>query len=195
MKRRSTAPRITPLAITTEAVRLLESDGLEGLSLRKLAARLGVQAPSLYWHFPDKSALLRGVMETLFLDALATVPRCRRWRDCMRHFAKALWRTQERTRDFGLLLLSAGLHEEQIDRIEAALLQRFEPLDIPPKTALRIQASVQVLVTGWFLFGHAPFTQALSSRLDFQRRMKRDLELLLEGEARGLRPRRASRAQ
>ena len=38
--------------IVTEALALLDADGLDGVTLRKLAARLGVQQPTLYWHLP-----------------------------------------------------------------------------------------------------------------------------------------------
>jgi AcrR family transcriptional regulator len=36
------------------ARRILEESGVEGLSMRTLAARLGIKAPSLYSHFRDK---------------------------------------------------------------------------------------------------------------------------------------------
>ena len=36
---------------------LLESEGSVGLSMRRLADRLGIRAPSLYSHFADKQAL------------------------------------------------------------------------------------------------------------------------------------------
>jgi AcrR family transcriptional regulator len=36
---------------------LLEGEGLEGLSMRRIADRLGIRAPSLYKHFADKQAL------------------------------------------------------------------------------------------------------------------------------------------
>jgi AcrR family transcriptional regulator len=36
---------------------LVEAEGLEGLSMRRLADRLGMRAPSLYKHFADKQAL------------------------------------------------------------------------------------------------------------------------------------------
>lgn len=36
---------------------LLEEEGLEGLSMRRIADRLGIRAPSLYKHLPDKQAL------------------------------------------------------------------------------------------------------------------------------------------
>jgi TetR/AcrR family transcriptional regulator, tetracycline repressor protein len=176
--------------VVDEAIRLLGDEGLDGVSLRVLAARLEVRAPSLYWHFPDKAALLGAVMEHIFLGALAAVPQRRRWQAWMRDFAAELWRTQEGVRDFGRLLLSSPLEEAQITRIESALAQRLEAVDIPQAEAMRLQASVQVLVTGWFIFGHTPFSPALSGRLDFRKRMEHDLALLLEGEARRLRGRK-----
>ena len=45
------------LAITRAARALLEREGHGALTMRRLAAELGIQAPSLYRHFPDKSAL------------------------------------------------------------------------------------------------------------------------------------------
>ncbi|MEV1175814.1 TetR/AcrR family transcriptional regulator C-terminal domain-containing protein [Nonomuraea sp. NPDC049784] len=44
--------------IVATALRLLDDVGLDGLTLRRLAAELGVQAPALYWHFKNKQQLL-----------------------------------------------------------------------------------------------------------------------------------------
>jgi TetR/AcrR family transcriptional regulator, tetracycline repressor protein len=180
-------PRLTRATVVDEAIGLLGEDGLDGVSLRALAARMGISAPSLYWHFPDKAALLGAVMEKIFLGAVEAVRDRRRWQDWMKDFAAELWRTQEGVRDFGRLLLSTPLDEAQIVRIESSLAQRLTNLDIPEKDAMRLQASVQVLVTGWFIFGHTPFSPALSRRMDFRMRMEQDLALLIEGEARRLR--------
>lgn len=43
--------------ILTAARDLLEAGGPEAVTMRAIAARLGIQAPSLYKHFPDKEAL------------------------------------------------------------------------------------------------------------------------------------------
>ena len=40
------------------ALRLLDEAGLDGLTLRRLAAELDVKAPALYWHFANKQDLL-----------------------------------------------------------------------------------------------------------------------------------------
>jgi TetR/AcrR family tetracycline transcriptional repressor len=51
--------------IVAEAVALLDADGLDGLTLRRLAERLGVRAPTLYWHVPNKAALVTEVAEAI----------------------------------------------------------------------------------------------------------------------------------
>jgi AcrR family transcriptional regulator len=43
--------------IVEAARRLLEEEGIGGLSMRRLADRVGIRAPSLYKHFADKQAL------------------------------------------------------------------------------------------------------------------------------------------
>ena len=60
MTRRTRPPEsLNPRAreIVAAARALLEEAGPEGLTLRALAARLGIRAPSLYNHFPDKASL------------------------------------------------------------------------------------------------------------------------------------------
>lgn len=47
------------------ALALLDSVGLDGLTMRKLGAALGVQAGALYRHYPSKEALLDAMAEKL----------------------------------------------------------------------------------------------------------------------------------
>ncbi|MBM2615994.1 TetR/AcrR family transcriptional regulator C-terminal domain-containing protein [Actinoplanes sp. LDG1-06] len=51
--------------IVTEAVALLDAEGLDGVTTRKLAARLGVQSPTLYWHLPNKAALVTAIADAI----------------------------------------------------------------------------------------------------------------------------------
>lgn len=44
--------------IVRAALDTLDAEGLDGLTLRKVAARLDVQAPALYWHVRSKQELL-----------------------------------------------------------------------------------------------------------------------------------------
>lgn len=49
--------------VVTEALNLLDEVGLETVSTRRLAKRLGVEQPSLYYHFKTKKDLLAAMAE------------------------------------------------------------------------------------------------------------------------------------
>lgn len=49
--------------VVTEALDLLDEVGLETVSTRRLAKRLGVEQPSLYYHFKTKKDLLAAMAE------------------------------------------------------------------------------------------------------------------------------------
>ena len=51
--------------VLAAALRLMDANGLDALSMRKLAAELDVEAMSLYYHVPGKAALLEGLAETI----------------------------------------------------------------------------------------------------------------------------------
>ncbi|MGY5014352.1 TetR/AcrR family transcriptional regulator [Streptomyces sp. 900105755] len=52
---------LTEAGIYAAALRLVDADGVEALTMRKLAAELDANPMSLYHHVPNKEAVLRGV--------------------------------------------------------------------------------------------------------------------------------------
>lgn len=64
------ATRLDRETIVETALRLLNEEGLEGLTLRRLAKGLDVQAPALYWHFGNKQALLDEMATRMLRDML-----------------------------------------------------------------------------------------------------------------------------
>jgi TetR/AcrR family tetracycline transcriptional repressor len=57
--------------IVIVALDLLDENGLAGLTLRELAGRLGIRAPTLYWHVRDKRELLDLLAAAILDEALA----------------------------------------------------------------------------------------------------------------------------
>lgn len=49
--------------VVAEALMMLDEGGLAAMSTRRLAQRLAVEQPALYWHFRDKAALLAAMAE------------------------------------------------------------------------------------------------------------------------------------
>lgn len=59
------APGLGPDRLVEAAIGVLQESGLDGLSTRRVADRLGVKSPALYWHVSSKEALLAMVADTI----------------------------------------------------------------------------------------------------------------------------------
>jgi TetR/AcrR family transcriptional regulator, tetracycline repressor protein len=77
--------------VVDEAIALLDADGLDALTMRKLATRLGVQPGALYWHFAGKQALL-DAMADRFLEGFTDALPGGSWDE---QFAAAGWRLRQ----------------------------------------------------------------------------------------------------
>lgn len=55
------APRRSKTDVVDAAMSVLAENGIAGLSMRRIADVLDVQVSALYWHFPNKQALLAAV--------------------------------------------------------------------------------------------------------------------------------------
>ena len=78
--------------ILDAAVRLADGDGIESLSMRKLAQQLGVDPMSLYNHVRDKEDLLDGIVDVVVseIEPAAAGPD---WRSSLRQIILAARRT------------------------------------------------------------------------------------------------------
>jgi len=57
--------RLDQTTIVKSALALVDRDGLEGLSMRKLGRELAVEAMALYHYFPSKDALIDAIVEAV----------------------------------------------------------------------------------------------------------------------------------
>ena len=82
---------ITREDLADAVLRVLERDGPKGLSMRKVAAEVGVRAASLYWHVQNKEELLDlafdALWEGLDLDRLSGWSAAN-WRDDVAELAR-----------------------------------------------------------------------------------------------------------
>jgi len=89
-------------AILTQAFTLLNEVGLDRLTLRRLAAGLGVQAPAIYWHFKSKQNLLDEMATRVFREALNETPvfdADQSWQEFAQSYCFGLRRTLLRYRE------------------------------------------------------------------------------------------------
>lgn len=64
--RRGAGPSLSREQIVGAAVALIDEEGLDALSMRRLAARVGVAPMSLYWHVERKDDLIELVADAIF---------------------------------------------------------------------------------------------------------------------------------
>src|SRR3954462_248366 len=77
---------LTRQRVLKTAVRLADKDGIESLSMRKLARSLGVEAMSLYNHVANKGDLVDAMFE-LVMTEVELPPDSERWDTAVRSYA------------------------------------------------------------------------------------------------------------
>lgn len=103
------------------AIRVADDEGIEAVTLRRLAEVLGVHPTSIYNHVPNKEAILQGVIETLLLEAdlPMDVPD---WQTWIRDVAAAIRRVaRAHPGAFLIFLRNAGTGPAAARHVEAAL--------------------------------------------------------------------------
>lgn len=103
---------LTKAKIINEALLLLNDVGLEYISLRQLAARLHVKAPTLYWHFKSKTELIDHMAEAMVAREFADLKPCEAdqpWQDWLENTMRHLRRTLLAYKNGGQVVIHAHL--------------------------------------------------------------------------------------
>src|SRR5215212_10610242 len=134
--------------ILEAAVRFVDMEGLEALSMRKLGAELGVEAMSLYNHVPNKSALLDGMVEVLFGE-LRVPPENHSWEERVRQGYRAFRRlAHEHPNVFPLLVTRPPDTMDGIWLVEE-FLKTLRGAGFDPETALYAFRALSSYASGY----------------------------------------------
>jgi TetR/AcrR family transcriptional regulator, tetracycline repressor protein len=114
-------PRLSKQAIVQAALDVLNAEGMDGVTVRAVARRLGVKAPALYWHVKDKQELVDEMGTEIWRrisDELLAMGPERSWRNLLIAFATIVRRVLLSHRDgakvfSGTYLTDAGVLERQ----------------------------------------------------------------------------------
>ncbi len=64
--------RLSRATVAEHALKLADTEGLEAVTIRRLAQELGVTPMALYWHFKNKDELLLGIADHVLAGVKAT---------------------------------------------------------------------------------------------------------------------------
>lgn len=138
--------------ILETALELLNEVGLDQLSTRRLAERLGVQQPALYWHFRSKGALL-DALNALILSRYHAdrAPRPGEpWDEFTLATARSFRRAMLAVRDGARLNAGTRPDDSQFADAERQL-ELYVASGFTPDEAFTISISVARYVTGFVL--------------------------------------------
>jgi AcrR family transcriptional regulator len=100
--RRESKRRRDPLtqeAIVDAAIEVLDSEGLDGLSMRRIAEKLDTGAASLYWHVGSKDGLLDLIMDRVIGEQEIPDPEPGRWEEQLKEVMRTARASILRHRD------------------------------------------------------------------------------------------------
>lgn len=80
---------VTEAAIVDAALALLDERGVDGLTMRAVAERMGVTTPTVYWHVQNKEGLLDRLYDRL-CEEVPDPPASQPWDQRLRHLAHSL---------------------------------------------------------------------------------------------------------
>lgn len=129
---------------------MIDAEGLDALTMRRLGSELGVAAMSLYRHFENREAVLAAAVNTLAAEGVPELDGAGSWAEAVRRFAES-YRAMLLAHPNAVPLLATQPVDIDTGRaLMAGVLERFAAAGVASEEALTIIQSV-----GVFTLGHA----------------------------------------
>ncbi|HEY1914964.1 MAG TPA: TetR family transcriptional regulator [Streptosporangiaceae bacterium] len=166
-------PRLSKEAVVDQALAIADADGLEALTIRRLASELGVTPMAFYWHFRNKEALLAGVADRLWGEIDADIDPAADWPAQLRSLMESLVRVLRTHRCASQVLASSGkLNNDAVLRVTETVLEVLSRAGFDPAAASEIARSG--LWTGIMLVMSTPGFDISASEDDLAEMQRRD---------------------
>lgn len=138
--------------ILDTAMELLNEVGVDALSTRAIAERLGVRQPALYWHFKNKQALLEAINDEILARAHeGRAPReGESWQDFFRRNARCFRAALLSYRDGARVHAGTEAAPDDLDHVEAQLMVLVRA-GFSPGRALQLFVAISRYVVGCVL--------------------------------------------
>jgi TetR/AcrR family transcriptional regulator, tetracycline repressor protein len=171
-----------PASLTREkvvraALRLLDKAGLDGLTLRRLATELRVQAPALYWHFKNKQELLDEMATCVLAAAIEEMlpGQQANWRDWAMHLGQAIRRMLLRHRDGAKMISGTYLTNSSLYVPMEAALRRLVEAGLTASEAICLSRTIYCYAVGFAIEEQAVYPRPgrRDPRYDLQTRAAR----------------------
>ena len=159
--------------ILDAALGLVDEEGMDTLTMRRLGAELGVNPMSIYHHLPGKDAVISGLVELVFSGMRVRYSDGSSWQERVRAWAEA-YRGLVRSHPNLVLEIvsSAAAATEAVLLVNEPLYRALDESGLPPAEVVRAADSVVDFVHGFALAegaqpsGHSFDRRELLARLE-----------------------------
>ncbi|MGC2288542.1 MAG: TetR/AcrR family transcriptional regulator C-terminal domain-containing protein [Thermoplasmata archaeon] len=107
-------PHVNPEAVVKVAMELLDAEGMEGVTFRAVAKKLGVQPPALYWHFVNKRDLMDDLAQAILVQggvgAIVPPTKPSEWRGWLAQMGRTVRSALVAHTDGGRVVAGASFH-------------------------------------------------------------------------------------
>ncbi|MEV6769406.1 TetR/AcrR family transcriptional regulator C-terminal domain-containing protein [Nocardia sp. NPDC051030] len=141
-------------AIARAGLRLLDENGLDGLTMRALAKDLGVQAPTLYWHVKNKQQLLDAMADIVMSETIETIEAPRRgvdwseWLTALCHRQRAAMLAH---RDGAKMLAGTNSTHPSLGRLLELTLTTLQDAGFPIPAAAQAFSTLYSFTVGYVI--------------------------------------------
>lgn len=146
--------------ILDAALRIVDDEGLEALSMRRLAAALDVNPMSIYHHLPGKAAVLSGLVQEVFAQVSVTPPDDGvSWQDRLKHAARAYRGVLGAHRNLALQIVSdTAAVSDSLAVAGEPFYDALERAGLPPRAVVEGVNTLVDFIHG-FMLGEASSTE------------------------------------
>jgi TetR/AcrR family tetracycline transcriptional repressor len=162
--------------IVVEAgLKLLNEVGLEQLTLRRLAKKLKIQAPTLYWHFKSKEALIDAVATLVLAEGapgLVPLKSANDWETWVNAFGIGLRQTLLKYRDGARVVAGSRLTDTVFMETTELIGSRLVEAGFSVRKAVVLMSTVYTFTISFVIEEQAvfPVKGERSSAYDIQKR-------------------------
>jgi AcrR family transcriptional regulator len=145
--RKGPRPTLSREEITRTAIELADAEGLDAVSMRRIAARLGAGATSLYWYVSSKDDLFELMVDEVVGEIRVPEP-SGDWRRDLREIASAIHSTLRGHR-WMVLLGIRPVVGPKTRRFGELALRVFDPLELDDSIRIQVLAALNNYLYGF----------------------------------------------
>ena len=173
---------LDPAVIVEAAWSLVEKDGVDALTTRTLAAKLGVKSPALYWHVPSMTALHSLMVEKMLSESIRNPRDGETWQEWLLDVGQTQRRNFLAHRDSGRIIAVAPPTEVIRNQVMPMLMAPLASAGATVEDSVAAAGTFASFILGWVIYEQSSEASSyIASMVDMTKAFEYGLAALVDG--------------